>query len=116
MQTSEFKNSKSPLTVALGKDVIGRPYMSDIRKMPHLLVAGTTGSGKSVGINTMICSILYKSSPDEVKFIMIDPKMVELSIYDGIPHLMAPVVTDTRLAASVLKNVVAEMTRRYMQQ
>ncbi len=113
LQTSEFKNSKSPLTVALGKDVIGRPYMSDIRKMPHLLVAGTTGSGKSVGINTMICSILYKSSPDEVKFIMIDPKMVELSIYDGIPHLMAPVVTDTRLAASVLKNVVAEMTRRY---
>ena len=113
LQTSEFKNSKSPLTVALGQDVIGRPYMSDIRKMPHLLVAGTTGSGKSVGINTMICSILYKSSPDEVKFIMIDPKMVELSIYDGIPHLMAPVVTDTRLAASVLKNVVAEMTRRY---
>lgn len=113
LQTSEFKNSKSPLTVALGKDVIGKPYMSDIRKMPHLLVAGTTGSGKSVGINTMICSILYKSSPDEVKFIMIDPKMVELSIYDGIPHLMAPVVTDTRLAASVLKNVVAEMTRRY---
>ena len=113
LQTSEFKNSKSPLTVALGKDVIGRPYMSDIRKMPHLLVAGTTGSGKSVGINTMICSILYKSSPDEVKFIMIETKMVELSIYDGIPHLMAPVVTDTRLAASVLKNVVAEMTRRY---
>lgn len=113
LQTSEFKNSKSPLTVALGKDVIGKPYMSDIRKMPHLLVAGTTGSGKSVGINTMICSILYKSSPDEVKFIMIDPKMVELSIYDSIPHLMAPVVTDTRLAASVLKNVVAEMTRRY---
>lgn len=113
LQTTEFKNSKSPLTVALGKDVIGKPYMSDIRKMPHLLVAGTTGSGKSVGINTMICSILYKSSPDEVKFIMIDPKMVELSIYDGIPHLMAPVVTDTRLAASVLKNVVAEMTRRY---
>ncbi len=113
LQTSEFKNSKSPLTAALGKDVIGRPYMSDICKMPHLLVAGTTGSGKSVGINTMICSILYKSSPDEVKFIMIDPKMVELSIYDGIPHLMAPVVTDTRLAASVLKNVVAEMTRRY---
>ncbi len=113
LKTPEFKNSKSPLTVALGKDVVGRPYMSDIRKMPHLLVAGTTGSGKSVGINTMICSILYKASPEEVKFIMIDPKMVELSIYDGIPHLMAPVVTDTRLASSVLKNVVAEMTRRY---
>lgn len=113
LQTNEFKNSSSPLTVALGKDVIGKPYMSDIRKMPHLLVAGTTGSGKSVGINTMICSILYKSSPEEVRFIMIDPKMVELSIYDGIPHLLAPVVTDTRLAASVLKNVVVEMTRRY---
>lgn len=113
LKTPEFKNSKSPLTVALGKDVIGKPYMSDIKKMPHLLVAGTTGSGKSVGINTMICSILFKASPDEVKFIMIDPKMVELSIYEGIPHLMAPVVTDTRLAASVLKNVVAEMTRRY---
>lgn len=113
LKTPEFKNSKSPLTVALGKDVIGKPYMSDIKKMPHLLVAGTTGSGKSVGINTMICSILFKASPEEVKFIMIDPKMVELSIYEGIPHLMAPVVTDTRLAASVLKNVVAEMTRRY---
>ncbi len=113
LRTPEFKNSSSPLTVALGKDVVGKPYMSDIKKMPHLLVAGTTGSGKSVGINTMICSILYKASPDEVKFIMIDPKMVELSIYDGIPHLMAPVVTDTRLASSVLKNVVAEMTRRY---
>ena len=106
LKTPEFKNSKSPLTVALGKDVIGKPYMSDIKKMPHLLVAGTTGSGKSVGINTMICSILFKASPEEVKFIMIDPKMVELSIYEGIPHLMAPVVTDTRLAASVLKNVV----------
>lgn len=113
LQTPEFAGSESPLTVALGKDAAGKPYMSDIRKMPHLLVAGTTGSGKSVGINTMICSILYKSSPDEVKFIMIDPKMVELSIYDGIPHLLAPVVTDTRLASSVLKNVVTEMTRRY---
>lgn len=113
LQTKEFKESKSPLTVALGKDSAGRPYMSDVCKMPHLLVAGTTGSGKSVGINTMICSILYKASPDEVKFIMIDPKMVELSVYDNIPHLLAPVVTDTRLASSVLKNVVAEMTRRY---
>lgn len=111
--TPEFKNSSSKLTVALGKDVVGRPYMSNIAKMPHLLVAGTTGSGKSVGINTMIVSILYKASPDEVKFIMIDPKMVELSVYEGIPHLMAPVVTDTRLASSVLKNVVTEMTRRY---
>lgn len=113
LQTKEFSESKSALTVALGKDTEGRPYFTDIAKMPHLLVAGTTGSGKSVGINTMICSIIYKSSPDKVKFIMIDPKMVELSIYQGIPHLLAPVVTDSRLAASVLKNVVAEMTKRY---
>lgn len=113
LQTKEFAESKSSLTVALGKDTEGRPYFTDIAKMPHLLVAGTTGSGKSVGINTMICSIIYKSSPDKVKFIMIDPKMVELSVYQGIPHLLAPVVTDSRLAASVLKNVVAEMTKRY---
>lgn len=113
LQTKEFSGSASSLTVALGKDTEGRPYFADIAKMPHLLVAGTTGSGKSVGINTMICSILYKSSPDKVKFIMVDPKMVELSIYQGIPHLLAPVVTDSRLAASVLKNVVAEMTKRY---
>lgn len=113
LQTKEFSSSQSPLTVALGKDTEGEAFFADISKMPHLLVAGTTGSGKSVGINTMICSILYKSSPDKVKFIMIDPKMVELSIYQGIPHLLAPVVTDSRLASSVLKNVVAEMTRRY---
>lgn len=113
LHTKEFSSSQSPLTVALGKDTEGEAYFADISKMPHLLVAGTTGSGKSVGINTMICSILYKSSPDKVKFIMIDPKMVELSIYQGIPHLLAPVVTDSRLAPSVLKNVVAEMTRRY---
>lgn len=113
LQTKEFAESKSALTVALGKDTEGRPYFTDIAKMPHLLVAGTTGSGKSVGINTMICSIIYKSSPDKVKFIMVDPKMVELSVYQGIPHLLAPVVTDPRLAASVLKNVVAEMTKRY---
>ena len=113
LQTKEFSASTSPLSIVLGKDTEGKPYMADVCKMPHLLVAGTTGSGKSVGINTMICSILYKSSPDKVKFIMIDPKMVELSVYEGIPHLLAPVVTDPKLAASVLKNVVAEMTRRY---
>ncbi len=113
LQAKEFANNKSELTIALGKDVTGKPFMSDIKKMPHLLVAGTTGSGKSVGINTMICSILYKSSPDKVKFVMIDPKMVELSIYRDIPHLLAPVVTDTKLAPSVLRNVVDEMERRY---
>lgn len=112
-QTSEFIENKSPLAVALGKDAIGKPYISDITKMPHLLVAGTTGSGKSVGINTMICSILYKSSPDDVKFIMIDPKQVELSVYEDIPHLLAPVVTDPKKASSVLKNIVTEMDRRY---
>ncbi len=113
LQTKEFAANTSPLTVALGKDVTGKPFMSDVKKMPHLLVAGTTGSGKSVGVNTMICSMLYKSSPEQVKFIMIDPKMVELSIYRDIPHLLAPVVTDTKLAPSVLRNVVDEMERRY---
>jgi len=111
--TPEFIDEKSPLTIALGKTAVGKPFMADIAKMPHLLVAGTTGSGKSVGLNTMICSILYKASPDKVKFIMIDPKMVELSIYNGIPHLLAPVVTDPKLASSVLKNVATEMDKRY---
>lgn len=112
-QTSDFIDNKSALAVALGKDAVGKPYISDITKMPHLLVAGTTGSGKSVGINTMICSILYKASPDDVKFIMIDPKQVELSVYEDIPHLLAPVVTDPKKASSVLKNIVTEMDRRY---
>lgn len=112
-QSQEFVTYNKPLAVALGKDSIGRPYMADVAKMPHLLVAGTTGSGKSVALNVMICSILYKSSPDKVKFIMIDPKAVELSIYDGIPHMLAPVVTDSKLASSVLKNVATEMDRRY---
>ncbi len=111
--SQEFVNFNKPLAVALGKDAIGRPYMADVAKMPHLLVAGTTGSGKSVALNVMICSILYKSAPDRVKFIMIDPKAVELSIYDGIPHMLAPVVTDSKLASSVLKNVATEMDRRY---
>lgn len=113
LRTPEFINSASPLTVALGKDISGRPYIADLAKMPHLLVAGTTGSGKSVSINTMICSLLYKASPDMVKLVMIDPKMVELSVYSEIPHLAAPVVVDPRQAAAVLRNVVAEMEARY---
>ena len=112
-QSPEFVNNKAPLAVAIGKDAIGRPYMADIAKMPHLLVAGTTGSGKSVALNVMICSILFRTAPDKVKFIMIDPKAVELSIYDGIPHMLAPVVTDPKLASSVLKNIAVEMDRRY---
>lgn len=108
-----FAESQSPLTFAMGKDASGKPYISDLTKMPHLLIAGTTGSGKSVSVNAMICSVLYKSSPDMVKFVMIDPKMVELSIYEGIPHLAAPVVVDVRKAATVLKNVVQEMESRY---
>ena len=113
VETAEFKEAESPLSVALGKDISGVPYLSDLRKMPHLLVAGTTGSGKSVCINTLICSIIFKASPEAVKFVLIDPKMVELSVYDGIPHLAAPVVTDPRKAAAVLNNVVKEMERRY---
>ncbi|QAR32289.1 DNA translocase FtsK [Geovibrio thiophilus] len=108
-----FAESQSPLTFAMGKDASGKPYISDLTKMPHLLIAGTTGSGKSVSVNAMICSVLYKSSPRMVKFVMIDPKMVELSIYEGIPHLAAPVVVDVRKAATVLKNVVQEMESRY---
>lgn len=109
----KFAESQSPLTFAMGKDASGKPYISDLTKMPHLLIAGTTGSGKSVSVNAMICSVLYKSSPQMVKFVMIDPKMVELSIYEGIPHLAAPVVVDVRKAATVLKNVVQEMESRY---
>ncbi|MDR2884233.1 MAG: DNA translocase FtsK 4TM domain-containing protein [Deferribacteraceae bacterium] len=113
LEVNEFGGSESPLTVALGKDISGKPYFTDLRKMPHLLVAGTTGSGKSVCINTIICSVLYKSSPSMVKFVMVDPKMVELSVYEGIPHLAAPVVTDSRKASAVLQNVVKEMEARY---
>jgi len=113
MKSKEFVSSKSMLPFAMGKDISGRSYISDLASMPHLLVAGTTGSGKSVAVNTLICSIVFKSSPEMVKFIMIDPKMVELSIYDEIPHLAAPVVTDPRKAANVLKNVVEEMENRY---
>ena len=108
-----FTDAKSKLTVALGKDISGVPVVGDLAKMPHLLVAGMTGSGKSVGVNGMIMSILFKATPEEVRFIMIDPKMLELSIYDGIPHLLCPVVTDMREAGQALNWCVAEMEKRY---
>ncbi len=109
----EYKNSKAVLAFAVGKDIGGRPVITDIEKMPHLLIAGATGSGKSVCINTLIMSILYKATPDQVKMLMIDPKVVELKIYDGIPHLLIPVVTDARKAAGALNWAVQEMTERY---
>lgn len=108
-----FRDDPSPLTVVLGKDISGEPVVADLAKMPHLLVAGTTGSGKSVGVNAMILSMLYKATPDEVRFIMIDPKMLELSIYEGIPHLLTEVVTDMKDAANALRWCVGEMERRY---
>lgn len=108
-----FNDSASLLTLALGKDIAGKPMIADLAKMPHCLVAGTTGSGKSVGINAMILSLLYKATPEQVRLIMIDPKMLELSIYEGIPHLLCPVVTDMRQAAAALNWAVAEMERRY---
>ena len=108
-----YNDMGATLTVALGKDISGQPFVADLAKMPHLLVAGTTGSGKSVGINAMILSLLYKSTPDQVRLIMVDPKMLELSIYEGIPHLLAPVVTDMKHAANALNWCVGEMDRRY---
>jgi S-DNA-T family DNA segregation ATPase FtsK/SpoIIIE len=108
-----FQEAKSPLTLALGKDIMGESVVTEVDKMPHLLVAGTTGSGKSVGVNAMLLSILCKSTPEEVRLIMIDPKMLELSVYEGIPHLLAPVVTDMKEAAMALNWCVAEMERRY---
>jgi DNA segregation ATPase FtsK/SpoIIIE, S-DNA-T family len=108
-----FVDASSPLTMVLGKDIAGEPVVVDLAKMPHLLVAGTTGSGKSVGVNTMIVSLLYKSSPEDVRLIMIDPKMLELSVYEGIPHLLAEVVTDMKEAANALRWCVGEMERRY---
>ena len=108
-----FQEAKSPLTLALGKDIMGKAVIADITRMPHLLVAGTTGSGKSVGVNAMILSILCKATPDEVRMILVDPKMLELSVYEGIPHLLTPVVTDMREAAHALNWCVAEMERRY---
>ncbi len=113
LETSEFQNSASKISFAAGKDIAGQVVVTDIAKMPHVLIAGATGSGKSVCINTLIMSILYKASPEEVKLIMIDPKVVELSVYNGIPHLMIPVVTDPKKAAGALNWAVAEMDRRY---
>jgi S-DNA-T family DNA segregation ATPase FtsK/SpoIIIE len=113
LSSPEYDSFKSPVTLALGHDIGGRPVITDLAKMPHLLVAGTTGSGKSVGVNAMILSILFKSGPEDAKLIMIDPKMLELSIYEGIPHLLCPVVTDMKDAANALRWSVAEMERRY---
>jgi len=108
-----YSTNKSPVTMALGKDISGKPVVADLAKMPHLLVAGTTGSGKSVGINAMILSLLYKSGAEEVRLILIDPKMLEMSVYEGIPHLLCPVVTDMRQAANALNWAVGEMEKRY---
>ncbi|WP_308443474.1 DNA translocase FtsK [Deefgea tanakiae] len=113
LSAPEYHQQTSPITIALGKDITGLPVATDLAKTPHMLVAGTTGSGKSVGVNAMILSILFKATPDEVRFIMIDPKMLELSIYEGIPHLLAPVVTDMKLAANALNWCVGEMEKRY---
>jgi len=113
IDSNSYRNSASPLTLALGKDIAGNPMSGDLAKMPHLLVAGTTGSGKSVAINGMILSMLFKATADEVRFIFIDPKMLELSVYEGIPHLLTPVVTDMKDAANALRWCVAEMERRY---
>ena len=111
--TPLFQDSKSPVTLALGKDIAGQPVIADIGRMPHLLVAGTTGSGKSVGINAMLLSILYKATPNDVRLILVDPKMLELAVYEGIPHLLTPVVTDMKEAAHALNWCVGEMERRY---
>ncbi len=113
LESDLFQNSKSPLTIALGKDIVGKPFITDIKKLPHLLIAGTTGSGKSVGINAMILSLLYKNDPEHLKLMMIDPKMLEFSIYDDIPHLITPVITEPKKAIAALANMVAEMERRY---
>jgi DNA segregation ATPase FtsK/SpoIIIE, S-DNA-T family len=113
LKSTEFEQAKSPLTLALGKDISGTPVVADLAKMPHLLVAGTTGAGKSVALNAMLLSILYNAKPTEVRLILIDPKMLELSIYEGIPHLLAPVVTDMKQAANALRWCVVEMDRRY---
>jgi S-DNA-T family DNA segregation ATPase FtsK/SpoIIIE len=113
MASNGFKDSRSPTTMVLGKDIAGKAVVVDLAKMPHLLVAGTTGSGKSVGVNTMILSLLYKATPEEVRLIMIDPKMLELSVYEGIPHLLSEVVTDMKEAANALRWCVGEMERRY---
>lgn len=108
-----FKGASSPLTIVLGKDIVGKPFVTDLKKLPHLLIAGTTGSGKSVGINAMILSLLYKNSPDQLRLLMIDPKMLEFSIYNDIPHLLTPVITKPKQAIVALNNMVYEMERRY---
>ncbi len=113
LSSKEFKQSTSPLTMVLGKTIEGNPAIADLSRMPHLLIAGTTGSGKSVGVNAMLISLLYKATPDEVKLILIDPKMLELSIYEGVPHLLTPVVTDMKDASNALRWAVGEMERRY---
>nr|WP_240702469.1 DNA translocase FtsK [Trinickia terrae] len=113
LESSAYQNSASQLTLVMGKDIIGHPIVTDLAKAPHMLVAGTTGSGKSVAINAMIVSLLYKATPEDVRLIMIDPKMLELSVYEGIPHLLAPVVTDMKLAANALNWCVGEMEKRY---
>ena len=113
LHSQEYSEAKTPLTVALGKDIAGKPVVIDLARMPHLLLAGTTGSGKSVTMNTIICSILYRCSPDQVRLIMVDPKVVEMQNYNGIPHLLAPVVTDPKKAAAVLKIATKEMDKRY---
>jgi len=113
LQSEPYERSSSPLTLALGKSIAGRPMVADISRMPHLLVAGTTGSGKSVALNAMILSLIFKATPEQVRLVMVDPKMLELSVYEGIPHLLAPVVTDMKEAANALRWCVAEMERRY---
>ncbi len=113
LESPLFKESSSPLTVSLGKDIVGKPFITDIKKLPHLLIAGTTGSGKSVGINAMIVSLLYRNDPDQLKLMMIDPKMLEFSMYDDIPHLITPVITEPKKAITALANMVGEMERRY---
>ena len=113
LECPAFSKSRSRLTLALGKDIAGSPYMADLAKMPHLLVAGATGTGKSVSVNAMILSILFKATPEEVRFLMVDPKMLELSAYEGIPHLITPVITDPKKAAGALRSIVAEMGKRY---
>ena len=113
LESEVFKNSSSPLTIALGKDIVGAPFITDLKKLPHLLIAGTTGSGKSVGINAMLLSLLYRNSPQTLRLMMIDPKMLEFSIYNDIPHLLTPVITQAKQAITALSNMVAEMERRY---
>jgi len=113
LESDLFKESKSPLTVALGKDIVGKPFITDIKKLPHLLIAGTTGSGKSVGINAMILSLLYRNDPDHLKLMLIDPKMLEFASYEDIPHLITPVITEPAKAIAALANMVGEMERRY---